>query len=112
MIYLMRKHSQALMVLVTVLVIIAFVWFYNGTRSLDKVGSDRIAIMYGRGVSQSDIERENRRYQIALELGLFDLVRGLGQLDQMQQTDQFYFNVMVLRHEAKNLQIEATDDEV
>ncbi len=112
MINLIRKHQQALMVMITVLVIIAFVWFYNGTRSVDKIGTDRVAIMYGRSVSRTDIDREARRYQIALELGLYDVVRGLGTLDQNQQTDNFVFNIVVLRHEAKLLQIEPTDEEV
>lgn len=112
MINLIRKHQQALMVMITVLVIIAFVWFYNGTRSGDKIGTDRVATMYGRSVSRADIDREARRYQIALELGLYDVARGLGTVERNEETDNFVFNVVVLRHEARSLQIEPTDEEV
>ena len=53
MVNLLRKYQQSLMILVTVMVIIAFVWLYNGTR-FDRLGADQAYRVYGRTISQVD----------------------------------------------------------
>ena len=44
MITLLRKHNHFLMVLVTVMVIIAFVFLYNNTR-FDELGRNRVRVL-------------------------------------------------------------------
>lgn len=110
MVNLLRRHQQALMLIITILVIIAFVWLYNGTR-LDKIGVDRVATIYGKGLSQTDIERAARKAQLAMELGLYDLLQDLG-ANSNQGLENYVWNSLVLRHEADTLQIAPTDEQV
>ena len=60
MVHLLRKYQQTLMLLVTGLVIISFVWFYNYNK--DPRGSDAASLreVYGRKVSGSEFERGHR----------------------------------------------------
>lgn len=111
MVNLFRRHQQVLMLIITVLVIVAFVWLYNGTR-LDKIGIDRVATIYGKGLTQPDIERAARKAQLAMELGLYELVQELGGANQSQALENFVWNSMVLRHEADSLHIFPTDQQV
>ncbi len=102
------------MVIVTVFIIITFVWFWNGTQSgrLQRTGSDTVATIYGHNVSDTDAQRDGRKFYVALELGLIDLVQDLAGYDRARAVDNFVWNLMVLRHEADRLQITVSDDEV
>jgi len=108
-----RKHQRWLMLLIAALTIIAFAFLYN-TTEMDRVGSNMVAKIYGRNVMQVDIEKAVRNYQLALALGQFELVRDLA--GQAQSEDEaasnFIWNLMVLQHEAKALNIEPGDDAV
>lgn len=113
MISIIRKNQQVLMVLVTVLVIIAFVWLYNGVR-WDQMGSGQIAEAYGEPVKQSDVELNARKLNLAADLGLVEfaqLMAGIGP-QQQQGADNFIWNLMVVQHEAGRLEINPTDEEV
>ncbi len=112
MISLIRKNQQVLMVLVTVLVIIAFVWLYNGVR-WEKMGANQVAEVYGDPVKQTDIEQSARKLNLAADLGLMDfaqLMAAIGPREQ-QGAENFIWNLMVLQHEADRLEIEPTDEE-
>jgi len=102
-----RKHQRWLMLVIAALTIIAFAFLYN-TTEMDRVGSNMVAKIYGRNVMQVDIEKAVRNYQLALALGQFELVRDLS--GQAQSEDEaasnFIWNLMVLQHEAKALNIE------
>lgn len=114
MVHLFRKYQQPLMILITVLIIITFVWFWNGSQSgrLERSGTDTIAIIYGHHVSDTEAQREGRKFYVALELGMIDLVQDLAGFDRNQAVDNFVWNSMVLRREADRLQIVPTDEEV
>lgn len=109
----LRKHQRWLMLVIAALTIIAFAFLYN-TTEMDRVGSNMVAKIYGRKVMQVDIEKAVRNYQLALALGQFDLVRDLA--GQAQSEDEaasnFIWNLMVLRHEAKALNIEPGNEAV
>jgi peptidyl-prolyl cis-trans isomerase D len=116
MVNLLRKHQQFLMIVITFLVIIAFVWLYNGTSrtQYDRLGTDRVGKIYGRTVSQADLDRDVRRFEVARSLQLIDLLSGLiGQATSRDQAvENFVWNSRVLNHEAEILCIQPTNDEV
>lgn len=115
MINLLRRHQQILLPVITVLVIIAFVAFYNGARTYDRPGgSDLVGRIYGRSVYITEYQREARKFEIARRLQIIDLVGTLvGQAaTQDQAVDNFVWNSLVLRHEAERLQIQPADEEV
>jgi peptidyl-prolyl cis-trans isomerase D len=113
MITILRKNQRVLMLLIAVLTIIAFVWLYNpaDTREL---GTTSVATAYGRNLSQADIEREVKSYQLALALGQFRLLEDLGGMaqDENRALDQFIWNRLVIQYQAKALGIEPTDSQV
>lgn len=113
MITLIRKNQKVLMIIITVLVIIAFAWLYNNT-DLDKLGANTVGRIYGRSLTQSEIDRRARTFNLAASLGLFDLISGLGGQanDRGQAIEAFVLNGIVLDHESKVLQIVPTDAQV
>ncbi|MDP9292798.1 MAG: SurA N-terminal domain-containing protein [Verrucomicrobiota bacterium] len=111
----LRRHQHFLMVLITFLVIIAFVWLFNGTRyERGGGGSDTVAKIYGRSISHADNERDARRFDVARALQLFTLLEALvGEPQSREQAvENFIWNGRVLRHEADELQIRPTNDQV
>jgi hypothetical protein len=114
MINILRRNQQFLMIIITVLVIIAFVWLYNGTQ-FDRIIHDEVAKIYGRPISQAAVDRQARRFQLCVDLQLYDMLQdlaGLGGFDRNQMYENFVWNSMVLRHEAGELQVQPTDDQV
>lgn len=114
MINILRKHQQFLMILITILVIIAFVWLYNGTQ-FEKMVDDQVAKIYGRPVAQIEVDRQARRFQLCVDLGFYDMIQdlaGAGGFDREQMYQSFVWNSFVLRHEAERLAIHPTDDDV
>lgn len=113
MVHLLRKYQQTLMLLVTGLVIISFVWFYNYNK--DPYGDrGRVGVVYGRNVSQVEFERGHRLFEVAYALRLFDLLQTLvaPARSEDEAKSNFVWNSIVLRHEADHLGIAATDEEV
>ncbi len=101
------------MIIITVLVIIAFAWLYNST-DIDKLGTNTVGRIYGRELTQTEIDRRARTFNLAASLGLFDLISGLaGQAgDRAQAVEAFVLNGIVLDHESEVLQIRPTDAQV
>jgi len=110
MINILRKHSQWLMVSITILVIISFVWLYNSTQ-FQKIGTGTLATIYGQGLAKEDFQRYGRQAQLAQQLGLYDLLQ-LGFAQRGISIESFTVNSMVVEHEANRLGIETTDDQV
>ena len=113
MITILRQNQRVLMLVVAILTIFAFIWLYNPAET-HKLGSNAVANIYGRKVSQADIEREVKNYQLALALGQFSLLDNLGGMatNENQALDEFIWNLFVLHHEAKELGIEPTDSQI
>jgi len=116
MVHLLRKYQQSLLIAVTVLVIASFIWYWNGTQSgrAGLAGSPKIASIYGQNISQNDIQRDVRKFQIAAALGLDELVQGLAgnATSQQQVLENYIWNSYVFQHEADTLQVFPTDSEV
>ena len=113
MITILRKNQRVLMLFIAVLTIIAFVWLYNPATT-QELGSNTVATMYGRTISQADVEREVKSFQLALALGQFRLLEDLGGMarDENRALDEFIWNRLVLHHQAKELGIEPTDSQI
>lgn len=102
MIDIIRKNQRALMIIISVLVIVSFVWLYNQT-DLQKLGQTSVGQIYGRKVSGTEFERTARQSQVAYAMGLMDLLQTLS--PQGSQED-YVWNTMVLRHAANQLQVD------
>jgi peptidyl-prolyl cis-trans isomerase D len=113
MINIFRKNQQFFLILITLLVIIAFVWLYNDTQ-FERLGTDKVAEIYGRTLTQSDVTRDVRKFDLARRLQLWDFLNDLASPanNEQQAFDNFIVNTIVLRHEAKQLGIEVTDEEI
>jgi hypothetical protein len=112
MVNILRKYQQGLMIIITILVIIAFAWLYNGTR-FEKIGIGTVARIYDRSLTQADVDRIARKFSLSLQLGLFDLARELGNgRTEAEALENFVWNSLVLDHEAQRLQVAPQPDEV
>lgn len=104
------------MIMVTFIVIICFAWLYNDTKFFDRVGSERVGMVYGKQVARAQYLRVARKFEICQMLGLNELWSGLGFTGNPRSRgdleENFIWNSFVLRHEADALGIEPTDDEV
>ena len=110
----LRKHQQTLLIIITILVIASFIYYWNGSQGGRGGGfatGNTIATLNGEKITDVDYQRDARKCQVAISLGLVDLVRGLaGNADSEGQAIQNYvWNSRVLRHEADRLQIVPDD---
>jgi peptidyl-prolyl cis-trans isomerase D len=101
------------MLLVTVLVIISFVWFYNYNKD-PYANTATVGVIYGRRVTMVEFKRGLRLFDVARNLMLFDLLQTLvGQAQSLEQArENFVWNSLVIQHAADQLAITATDEEV
>ena len=110
MVNLMRANQRWMMIIISVLVIISFVWFYSDRSQFDHGVSDRAGKLYGRTVSRSELERMQRQLYTGRELGTYDLYRA-ATADGYDPNDG-PVNFLVLRHKADELGIAPSDEEV
>lgn len=113
MITVIRKYQKPLMFIVAVLTIIAFAWLYNPAET-SELGANVAARIYGEIYTPADVDRIARTYDLAMGLGLLDLVMGLGRSgpDGSPAISEYVVNVVVLRHEAARLGIEPTQEQI
>lgn len=115
MVNLFRRFQQPLLIVLTILVIIAFVVLYGGPGTrLDRLGSDRVATIYDRTVQPAEYSSIGRQFEICRMLGMFDLIIPLAQnaRSMADVTDNYIWNTLVLRHEALRLGIQPTEAQV
>jgi len=106
-----RKNQQWLMALVTIVIIVAFVFLYNQT-DLEKLGSSSMGSAYGKKVTSLDFSKASRQFEIARELQLFELLQTLAVGPSREPAEEYFWNTQVLRNQAALLQIEPSDDAV
>jgi hypothetical protein len=122
MIRIFRRHQKWLMIVITVLVIISFCWFFVKTdpRALR---SNTAGKLYGHVISDVEIERGARLFQLARNLGMSEfLTELLGQWHpqraktqseaEREAAQEFAIDLMVLRHEAETLGIRPTTTDI
>jgi parvulin-like peptidyl-prolyl isomerase len=111
MVHLFRRFQQPLMILITVIVIISFVALYNTSRFMDRQGGDRLGSIYGTPVTIAQAQKVIRKFDVAQDLRLVDLLRALA-IRQENAKENFLWNTFVLKHESEQLGIDPTDSEV
>jgi len=111
--HLIRRYQQPLLIVFTVLIIISFVGFFNGS-FMDKTGGGGDATIYGRPVPQVIRLREGRKFELARHLGMQEMLTSLaGKAQSMDEAiENFVWNSIVVRHESGQLGIGASDEEV
>jgi len=111
MVHLLRRFQQPLLIMITILVIISFVAFYNSARFMDRGSGDHVGSIYGMPVTVSQAQKIVRRFEVAEELRLNDLLQGLA-ITRNNAKDNFLWNTLVLWHESGVLGIEPTEDDI
>ena len=106
----MRSNQRWLMGVISVLVIISFIWFYSDRTQVDRMVSDRVGSIYGRALTSIEVDRVDRQLQTAADLGLRNLVSGeaIGRGDKLDAV----VNHLVIAHQAEAMGILPTNDEV
>lgn len=109
----LRTHQRKLFLIITVVVIVAFAWLYD-PGNMKQFQSSGLVQVYGKTLTQTDIDREARNFSLARALGQFDLLSELGGLSQNQQraVEDFIFNLLVLQHQAGLLGVEPTAEQI
>jgi hypothetical protein len=113
MINVFRLHQKKLMLVITVLTILAFIWLYNPS-DLKDLNANAAYTAYGKQLTQADVQRQAGRFYLARDLQQIDLIRELAGMAQTenQMLESFVWNLYVLQHEAEKLGIEPTDAQV
>lgn len=111
MVHLFRRFQQPLLIMITFVVIISFVAFYNSSRFMDRQGGEHVGSIYGIPVTISQAQKIIRKFEVADELQLVDLLRALA-IRKDNAKENFLWNTFVLRHESAQLGIEPTEDEI
>jgi peptidyl-prolyl cis-trans isomerase D len=108
-----RKRQRILLIVITALTIISFVWFMNPTRTR---GTPQAVIgkINGRSVTVEELQKVDRSAQIAYLLQLSDLLHQLAGAEgsREQQRELFAWNILLIRDEAKRLQLDPSTDEI
>jgi len=116
MVNLIRKYQQPVLIGITILVIVTFIWFWNGSQAgrAGLAGANKVATIYGQAITDTDVKRLEGKFQIAEALGLTELLQSLVGTAQNQQdaVNNFITNSYVFDHEADALQVFPTDAEV
>jgi peptidyl-prolyl cis-trans isomerase D len=84
-----------------------------GTR-LDRLGSQHIATIYDRNVQPAEYNAIGRMFEVCRTLGMLDVIIPLSQNARTmgEVTTNYVWNTMVLRHEADEMGIRPTDNQV
>ncbi len=110
-----RKRQRTLLTIVTIVVIVAFAWFYNPSTMRHGGGPGGvIGKLNGRTITAGDIQKIERSIQLVFGLGMHDLVEDLTTEGRTRddQSLSYAWNLLLLRDEAKRLQIVPTADQI
>ena len=101
------------MLIVAVLTIVAFAWLYNPAETTE-LGSNVAVRVYGQIYTPADVERISRSYDLALGMGLLEMVTGLASrgADGEDSLSEYVINLIVMRHEAAKMGIQVGKEQV
>ncbi|MBV8276531.1 MAG: SurA N-terminal domain-containing protein [Verrucomicrobia bacterium] len=113
----LRKRQRTLLIIITVVTIVTFIVFLNPSTRMRGGPQSVIGTINGRSVSLEDVQKLSNVAELAYGLGLMDFARHLtpGQNEARTRDEQtlgFAWNLLLLRDEAKALQVEPSDDEI
>jgi len=112
MVHIFRRYQQPMMILITIFTIISFVAFYKTGSLMDRGSGDQVGTIYGMQVTLSQAQKIMRKFELAQELNLGELLMALAVRRDNAAKENFLWNTFVLRHESTQLGIEPTDAEV
>lgn len=109
---LMRRNQRWVMIIVSVIVILSFIGFYSmrtGQTGRGGPGEDAVvARLYDRPVTRGQLERTDRQFRTAFELGLPNFTRQEFSGDRQN----YLWNLLVIRREAESMGFRPSDAEV
>jgi peptidyl-prolyl cis-trans isomerase D len=111
MVHLFRRFQQPLMILITFLTIISFVVLFNMNHMTERGSGDHVGSIYGTPVTMAQAQKIMRKFELAQELNLGELLMALALRKDSQAKENFLWNTFVLRHEAAQLGIDPTEEE-
>jgi peptidyl-prolyl cis-trans isomerase D len=110
-----RKRQRTLLTIITVVVIVAFAWFYNPATMRRGAGpGGAVGNLNGRLVTVGDLQKIERTIPLIHAMGLDDFLTGLT-TDGRNRDDQFLsfaWNLLLLRDEAKRLEVEPSTEQI
>ncbi len=113
MMTLLRKHRQWLMIVIAILAI-PFVFYFVQKPDYGAVHSDQVGRIYDRNISRIEFQRNARLFNLARELGMYQLLQDLvaGAQSENEAFVEFTANRLILQHEAEKLGIHPTTSEI
>ena len=110
------------MVFVTLATIIPLVWYYNRTGVGDGPAGG-VGVIYGRTVPLGLAQKAIRKSELCLQLAQMEMYQPTGEhamadlyqslaVNRQEAKENFLWNSMVLKHEADQLGVSATEDEI
>lgn len=109
------------MIAVTLVTIVTFAGFYSRSDFLDKGSGSRVATIYGKNISLPTAQRGMRKGELCRQLAqmemyrpqhsMMDLYQALA-VNRQEAKENFLWNSMVLKHEADNLGVTVSEDEI
>ena len=111
MINVLRKNQKALWIVIALLCI-PFVFFFSNMPT--GATENQFGKLYGREISNVEFQRSARMFNLARELGMFTFLQEMvaGANSESQAYNDFMWNRLVLRHEAKSLGIAPSNAEI
>jgi peptidyl-prolyl cis-trans isomerase D len=110
-----RKRQRTLLLLITIVVIVAFGWFYNpATMRRSEGPGGALGKLNGRTIIVADIQKLERNIRLASAFGMQDMLRDLTTAGRTRD-DQFLsyaWNMLLVRDVAKSLEIEPTAEQI
>ena len=113
MLEIIRKRQRILLIIITVLTIVSFIWFMNPTRTR---GTPQAVIgkINGRSITVEELQKVDRSAQVAYILQFSDLLQQLtaSQGSRDQQREIFAWNILLIRDESKRLELDPSAEEI
>jgi SurA-like N-terminal domain/PPIC-type PPIASE domain len=108
----LRRHKDWLMIVIAILAI-PFVFYFVRTPDYGQMGQGEVGQIYGRKLTQLEIDRNARLGGLAQALGMSDLWSTLS-LDQPGNSGygEFALKLIILRHEAERLGLRPSGPEI
>src|SRR5436190_24380679 len=104
MVSILRRYQQPLMIGITIVIIISFsYWGASRSDFGDRSNSGKVATIYGKPVTFAQTQKTARKFDLAQQLGMDDLLQSLAGREQGAFRENFMWNSFVLRHEAEKL---------
>jgi hypothetical protein len=113
MMTILRKHRQWLMIVIAILAI-PFIFYFVQKPDYGAVRSDLFGRIYDRNISRIEFQRNARLFNLARELGMYQLLQDLvaGANSEAEAFAEFTANRLILQHEAEKLGILPTTSEI